>query len=671
MLAQLNVSDDDIAYAERILLPFGCIFDEERREFIQNFGTLDLQAVPGSGKTTALLAKLLILDRYLPFSDGSGILVISHTNAAIDEIKNKIGFACTNLFKYPNHLGTIQSFVDKFVAIPFYIDKYKKAPLRIDDDIYNQKFSKPPYNIKNFTQQDSNNAKRWLRANIKSIRWSFLQGKKTLTDGYCGKEIDFKKPKGNTKNYIDWNSTEKDNVHLWIYKFKAQILDAGCLCYDDAYFLASVSLERNPAIKLFLQKRFTYVFVDEMQDLQKHQHNLLEEIFFDDGTSKSIYQRIGDKNQSIYDAKEAVSQPFWNDRQTVLELNGSYRLSSILAGVVSPFAISPLRIEGRRKNTDGSDVRIKPHLIVFSEKNKEYVIPRFSEIINFLINNGSISASPRNKYKAIAWTTKKEDGKLRLADYFPDFSRQEQQRTTEYLTLESYITNYDKEDRTLFSIERNICNSLLRILREEEIVGADKSQYTKSKMRDFLKEANPNYFSAFEAKLYKWCLSVIQGESAAVLADIKINLPEFISQFGTRINNSSNFINETGNTPSSAPISANNKTANVFQCNGFKVEVSTVHRVKGETHTATLYMETFYERGGGGNYESERLTASLKGDAIEANAHNLVKQSAKMVYVGFSRPTHLLCFSVHESRFTKIEKYINQNIWEIVRLECN
>lgn len=152
------------------------------------------------------------------------------------------------------------------------------------------------------------------------------------------------------------------------------------------------------------------------------------------------------------------------------------------------------------------------------------------------------------------------------------------------------------------------------------------------------------------------------------MADIKINLPEFISQFGTQINKSINFINGTDGALNSAPISVNNKTANVFQCNGFKVEVSTIHRVKGETHTATLYMETFYERGGGGNYESERLTASLKGDAIKENSHNLVKQSAKMVYVGFSRPTHLLCFSVHESRFTKIENDIDHNIWEIIRL---
>jgi len=27
------------------------------------------------------------------------------------------------------------------------------------------------------------------------------------------------------------------------------------------------------------------------------------------------------------------------------------------------------------------------------------------------------------------------------------------------------------------------------------------------------------------------------------------------------------------------------------------------------------------------------------------------KQSLKMVYVGFSRPTHFLCFAVHKDRF--------------------
>ena len=53
MLQVINITDEDINYAERILLPEGKNFDEERIKFIRNLDTLDLQAVPGSGKTTA------------------------------------------------------------------------------------------------------------------------------------------------------------------------------------------------------------------------------------------------------------------------------------------------------------------------------------------------------------------------------------------------------------------------------------------------------------------------------------------------------------------------------------------------------------------------------------------------------------------------------------------
>ena len=84
------IIDDDIAKAEKVLLPDGLAFDKQRKDFIKNLQRIDLQAVPGSGKTTALLAKLIILEKHLPFKDGSGILVISHTNTAINEIKERI-----------------------------------------------------------------------------------------------------------------------------------------------------------------------------------------------------------------------------------------------------------------------------------------------------------------------------------------------------------------------------------------------------------------------------------------------------------------------------------------------------------------------------------------------------------------------------------------------------
>lgn len=132
-MSVINISDNDILYAESILLKNGDHFDQERIDFIKNLQTIDLQAVPGSGKSTALLAKLLILERYMPFSDGRGILVISHTNAAIDELKSRIGKYCPKLFTYPNFIGTIQSFTNTYLA-GHYLKLRFNTQLRIVDD---------------------------------------------------------------------------------------------------------------------------------------------------------------------------------------------------------------------------------------------------------------------------------------------------------------------------------------------------------------------------------------------------------------------------------------------------------------------------------------------------------------------------------------------------------
>ncbi|MGZ5799537.1 MAG: UvrD-helicase domain-containing protein [Burkholderiaceae bacterium] len=659
MPATISISDEDIAYAERILLPAGESFDDERRVFIKNLNTIDLQAVPGSGKTTALLAKLLILDRHLPFSDGSGILVISHTNAAVDEIKGKIGAHCANLFRYPNFVGTIQGFVDEFLAVPYFTNRHKRPPVRIDDDVYNQKFLKPPFALSGFTGQENRNARHYLNvnANKKKIRWSLVNGDVCLTDGHCGKEIDFKKPRNNG----DWSDAEKAKVREWISVFKKQILKGGYLCFDDAYFLASVFLSKNKHIKSLLQKRFTHVFVDEMQDMEEHQYSLLEELFFDGGASTSRYQRIGDKNQSIYGDKD--TQNFWTDRTSVLQLNGSYRLSPILAGVIEHFAVTPIRIEGRRKNADGTDVAIKPHLIVFSDNTKESVTLHFAEIVKTLIEEKLILRHAENKYKAIAWAAQKEDGKLRLCDYHPAYSKEERTLKVDYLTLNSYIFNFNKKDRTFSSVATNINNALIKILREEGVVDSDGVPYSKRKLVEFLRENQPEHWAVHEGKLYAWCLDAVRGKNREVLDDIRSYIPVLLRQFDRVIKGSADFINST-ETPIVPPsIGALKKTANVFRHNELEIDVSTVHGVKGETHTATLYLETFYY-----SHESERLVNQLKGIPIKATDKKMVKEAAKMLYVGFSRPTHLLCFAVHVERFAKFETGIDQNIWQIVRL---
>lgn len=672
MRVAFSVSDSDIEYAESVLLPKGHAFDEERRSFIRNLGPLDLQAVPGSGKTTALLAKLLILDRYLPFVDSSGILVISHTNAAIDEIRSKIGTHCKALFRYPNFVGTIQGFVDEFLAVPYFTNRYKRQPVRIDDEIREQKFAELPFGLKGFSKEENKRALYFLRANKKPIRLSLVEGNMLLTEGYMGSPIAFRKPIGNTKpgNYSDWSEGEKARVSEWITKFVRGILASGHLCYDDAYFLADAFLSKNGYAKKLLQARFSHVFVDEMQDMKKHQHDLLERIFFDNGSATSAFQRIGDKNQAIYDERGHAANGFWNDRATVLQLNGSYRLSPVLASVVSTFSVSPLLIEGRGKNPDGSDISIKPKFIVYSDSTVAQVLSRFTGVVRSELDGGTIPADARNKYSAVAWSTKPDIGKIRLCDYHPRFSREEQQQRADYPNLESYLRGYDRRARTLASVELGISGAILRVLKIEGAADESTSlSFDKNTLKSFLINAHPQHWQAHQTKVFHWCLKAVSGKEDEVVREMREYLPSFVTLFGTELKRSKDFVNEpcnvsmqTGNTKPAAT------SANIFSSHGVDVRVSTVHAVKGETHTATLYMESHYQRGGGGSYESERLAAQLKGDFLVLNTHDLARQSAKMVYVGFSRPTHLLCFAIHENRFAKLANDIDTSVWDVIKL---
>ena len=104
----------EIDHAERVLLPEGCHFSEAKRSIIKHNDTADFHACPGSGKTTTLLAKIVILANRMPFADGRGICVLTHTNVAIDEIKARLGEKANVLFTYPNFFGTFQTFVHKF-----------------------------------------------------------------------------------------------------------------------------------------------------------------------------------------------------------------------------------------------------------------------------------------------------------------------------------------------------------------------------------------------------------------------------------------------------------------------------------------------------------------------------------------------------------------------------
>jgi DNA helicase-2/ATP-dependent DNA helicase PcrA len=660
---KIEINDNDVAYAEMILFGKEGAFDDDRNErkaFIKNLETIDLQAVPGSGKTTALLAKLLILEKYLPFEDGSGILVLSHTNNAVDIIKSKIGIRCPRLFTYPNFVGTIQSFVNQFLAIPYYSQKFGKRPYRIDDEIYKENIWIP------------RNAKTWLESNQ-------YQGNKVLYESRLNENEELVIGFDNSATFPLKSKTS--DTYKALLKMKQGLQEEGYLCFDDAYVQANRYLSTYPVVNNFFKKRFCFVFVDEMQDMDKHQYYLLENIFYDNGIASTVYQRIGDKNQAIY-SNEVIIEDIWTNRGAPLQITGSRRLSSSIAKAVQPFGLTPQDICGNNdKNEDGTENNIPPHVIVYDDNSVKAVISKFCELVKKYQDESKIPRDTEYPINAIAWR-KGDDDKLGLKGYWCDWQAEAVKTKIDHPYLNDFLLFSRKDgpqSKGLNDVRKSIIDALLKVLRLEQVKKPEgKAVYfSASGLMKHLKDSYPEFYDLFMFRLFIWCRDVFTGNIQETCKAIKEFIPDLLKKFDKTLDKAADFVNNTN----PQEITASEKTSdikksrdNVYRCKetGIEVEVGTVHSVKGKTHTATLYMESYYEKDGRGenskSYESQRLANQFKGENIGSKVGIRVKQSARMVYVGFSRPTHLLCFAVHKDRFDPMQDIFQKSGWEVNKL---
>lgn len=633
---EINITNADINYAENILLKEGQTFNDEHNEridFIKDLTTLDLQAVPGSGKTTVLLAKLLILERYLPFDDGSGILVISHTNTAIDEIKNRIGTYCPKLFSYPNFIGTIQTFVNKFLVNPFYKNHFERKLQYIDTEIYENmlisiyekvKWTKPAELGKWLYMQNNKNDEK-VKEVIKNLYYDFEN-----------KEV--RNIKTNNR-LID----PKNDKHTLLQKIIFIVLAHGVLSYEYAYKFARYYIEDFPNIINILRKRFSMVCIDEMQDMDKSQYELLEKLFFEND-SRTIFQRIGDKNQAIYNGGNIETDVIWVNRRKVLKLTGTNRFAQSIANFIQNFGIEYTPIIALQHYNE----ELKPHILIYNNETIQEVIPRYSQLIKTYVDAGKFVIDDSRPCKAIAWR-KEHDSHIALKSYFEDFERNHHKIKETYDNLKSYLIYFEDND-SFKGIRKNIINAFLNILRLENTKDENDRFYTKETLINKLKEKqnqeqNNSIYDDFNSNLYIWAkIILIENNIDYSYTKIKNYIPDLLNIFNQSISKSRAFINDELIQTTERTIA--NETKNIYNEDGIDIHISTIHSVKGETHTATLYLESYYYS----EYETQRLLEQFKYVPFR-NITSRYMQSAKMAYVGFSRPMHLLCIAIHEDRF--------------------
>jgi len=281
-------------------------------------------------------------------------------------------------------------------------------------------------------------------------------------------------------------------------------------------------------------------------------------------------------------------------------------------------------------------------------------------------------------FKIIGWNAKWDDeqnhnGKLRLENMFDEYKKDKASLKETYDLLSKYLQYFDKDKKTLASARKSILNAFIHILRIEgkmysiTIRGKEQNRYfTKKELIKHIQE-NENHYENFKSKLFQWSFDlVIFHKYKDVYEDIKnfVN-SDYKNWLGFYVSEKTNeFIGENFEELIQEQVKPKEKKAD-----DINIEIGTVHSVKGQTHCATMYVETSFHK-----YETEKKNII---EALKKEEHNfnLVddkdkygKQSFKMMYVGFSRPTHLLCFAVLKDNIKGEMDNFNNTGWQIIDL---
>ena len=609
----IEVTEDDIRYAEEILFGKINVFDkEERIPIIEDLNnSFDVNACPGSGKTTVLLAKLIILSRKMPLNNGQGICVLTHTNVAIDEIKIKLGDKSDVLFKYPNYFGTIQNFVDKYLAIPYFKRESNENIKSIDDDIYYEYIRK--LSKKNYPKIDSTIQfyikKGYGNYTSESHERNFITfiankhfdiSNNDIRDNYNRALID--------KSYY----SELKNIMI------DNTLNKGILRYEDAYFLAGLYLDKFPDIKRYFLERFKYIFIDEMQDVSEMQMKIIGEIFNND---KVIIQRFGDINQSI--SKFNYSNNNWIFNDYTKTINSSKRYGNEVVRF-----LEPLRVEKNGNMKGNEDINtLNPHIIIFDDSSIESVVPKYIE----LLDKYNIVEEKNKKIKVI--------GKLALPVSNP------------YKSISSYVKGYNAKGNRNVDLNKKVINKLNKINTTKEFydylisiillaIERDGKKVSKEELTRLMEDSYINEFTIYRSNILKWTKNFTVNTNS-VIEDI-IKKTEILFNKVQEINYDIEILrsNISGNNEEEVAVTSEEIETSISMDN-----INTIISTKGETHKATLYLESklVYSNGEDRSDISRILDYMVnKKDEVDDND----KEALMNAYVAMSRAEKLTCVAI-------------------------
>ena len=653
-----EITDEDIYWAAETLGLSRTAFHggdgcDPRQQFIKCPKSIDVAACPGSGKTTVLVAKLAILAKNWSCRT-RGMCVLSHTNAARHEIERKLGSSAVGrcLLSYPHFVGTIHGFVNEFLALP-YLRSFGYSGTQFNTEISGNKLWRqawasgklPGYFLANF------NRPRDREAAIRSTH-------------YVGEDRDLRFTVGSVRKmlHVGKMSGTYELVHDW----KEAVLNEGYAAHDDTFAYGHLALAHYSLLASILRDRFPLVFVDEAQDNSEAQSVIIHRVFLE-GTSAVVFQRFGDCNQAVFSSihgEDASTYPFPIPERRH-ELPNSYRFGQRIADLSNPLGIQPYDSgfagHGPCRHREAKMAECPHTVFLFEAGRATDVLDAYGQL---LVETFSETVLQEGTFAAVSQVhnppEEEEDHKKphHVCDYWTQYDPEAARTSAMPHSLVRYITwgiaaSQEKGEASL-AVEQ-IAAGILRLASMASCEFSYRTRRYRHRYIRSLLDGSDDILGRYLDIVYAFAVERTGPNEDSWETRWKYQARAIAQALaGTSVSgdDAERFLAWNAGDPMMSGAQALQRRDNIYryptEAPKVEIAVGSIHSVKGQTHTATLVLESFWN-----DHNLESLKEWILDPSRQWKSKDGVRRKSrlKLHYVAMTRPTHLLCLAMKRSSF--------------------
>ncbi len=294
---------DDLAKNEsyqRFKEKYSIVLNKQQERALQAVeGANLLLAVPGSGKTTVLVARLgyMVVEKKI---DPSLILAVTYNKDATTEMETRFIRQFGEAYRGKLAFRTLNS-----LALDIYTSYCRTNRIQRKWLIEGKELRKllaEVYRKAHYDEFATENDILELQTAITYIKNMGLSGEAIS-------ELDYDIP----------------NLSKMYAAYQARLDEEFRMDFDDQIVFACDILEKNPEYLAEIRQRYRYICIDEAQDTSKMQHRIIELI----SQGNNLFM-VGDEDQSIYGFRAAYPKALLNFRYTyrnpyILRMECNYR----------------------------------------------------------------------------------------------------------------------------------------------------------------------------------------------------------------------------------------------------------------------------------------------------------------------------------------------------------